>query len=207
MDLFLESLASRLLIKLPGKEAHATMMPFPSRLNEPIAADHTKAAVMILFINHENEIQFPLILRNSQSAQDPHRGQIGLPGGRFDDKDHNLAFTALRETQEEIGIPSSEIKIIGSLSPLYIPVSKNLVHPFIGMYTGELKYELQQSEIQELFHCKLNSILNPDNLTHRTINTSYAKDLSVPGFQIDERWIWGATAMILSELKQILNTI
>ncbi len=207
MELFINQLAQRLLDPLPGKDAHATMMPFPERLNERIADDHSKAAVMILLREIDQKIQFPLILRNAGLVNDPHRGQIGLPGGRFDTTDHNLAFTALRETQEEIGVPAECIKIIGSLSPLYIPVSKNLVQPFIGLLTDEIEYQLQESEVQELFHCSIASITNSDNFQSRTINTSYAKDLKVQGFQIESRWIWGATAMMLAELKAIIATI
>lgn len=207
MESFVKQLAHCLLDPLPGKSAHARMMPFPERLNEAVAEDHTKASVMILLREINNKIQFPLILRNAGSVNDPHRGQIGLPGGRFETSDHNLAFTALRETREEIGIPSELIQIIGSLTPLYIPVSKNLVHPFIGFLTQESEYQLQESEIQDIFHCSLESITNPDNIQYRKINTSYAKDLNVQGFQIENRWIWGATAMMLAELKELIYKI
>lgn len=201
----IDEIASRLLLKLPGKNAHSKMMPLPDRLNELPSSDHKQAAVLILLQANNENLEFPLIVRNSQSAKDPHRGQIGLPGGRMEQSDFNLAFTALRETQEEIGVPSEHIKILGSLSPLYVPVSKNLVHPFVAFLDLNCEYNLQDKEIQEVFHCGLNQLLDEKNISKRIINTSYANEISVPGFQIEDRWIWGATAMILAEFKEIFK--
>lgn len=195
-----------MLDNLPGKLAHEILMPFPERLNELPSDDHTKAAVLIALRYNEGKLEFPLILRNPGASKDPHRGQIGLPGGRFDKNDPNLVFTALRETHEEIGIPAEHIKIVGALSPLYIPVSKNLVYPFIGYTETHLEYTLQRSEIMELFHCSVDTLKDRNIITKRIINTSYAKDIAVPGFEIADRWIWGATAMILSEFKEILDS-
>ncbi|MEP7196773.1 MAG: CoA pyrophosphatase [Saprospiraceae bacterium] len=207
MEQFLESLALRLLNKLPGSEAHLQMAPFPERLREIPAHDHSEAAVMIVLMKESDQFFFPLIQRNPSSELDPHKGQIALPGGRFEEGDHNLVFTALRETYEEIGIDNSQIKIIGSLSPLYIPVSKNLVQPYIGWCEKKPILIKQDKEIHEIFSCTLEAVLNLDNLTHKVISTSYANQLKVPGFLFGDRWVWGATAMILAEFAEILREL
>ncbi len=208
MEKLVESLAHRLLDKLPGKIAHQRLAPFPSRLDELPSAQHRKAAVMIVLMsNEENNLIFPLIQRNPLSDHDPHKGQMALPGGRMEDHDQHLAFTALRETEEEIGLSAKDIKIIGALSPLYIPVSQNLVHPFIGWYAGKNEYIKQDDEIYDIFECPIDFYKDSNLLQFQKINTSYAQNLSVPGFQIGDQWIWGATGMILSEFEMILKEL
>ncbi|MFN8279995.1 MAG: CoA pyrophosphatase [Saprospiraceae bacterium] len=198
-------LGLRLLDPLPGFQAHARLAPFPSRLKELPAPDHKVASVLLLLMQKNGETVFPLIQRNLGSEKDPHKGQIALPGGRRELTDPNLAFTALRETQEEIGIPAQEITIIGSLSPLYIPVSNNMVHPYVGWTSAESIFKTQPEEIHEVFLCGIDQLLAPDIFQERIINTSYAKDLSVPGLLLGDRWVWGATGMILSELRELLT--
>ncbi|MEO6190731.1 MAG: CoA pyrophosphatase, partial [Saprospiraceae bacterium] len=159
MEKFVESLALRILEKIPGMEAHSKMAPFPERLKELPSLDHQVAAVMIVLMEVDNQICFPLIQRNPSSTYDPHKGQFALPGGRQETSDPNLAFTALREVEEEIGIASESIQIIGSLSPLYIPVSKNLVYPFIGWLRENQEFKKQDSEIHEIFNCSVQEFL------------------------------------------------
>lgn len=205
---FKETLGLKLLEKLPGMNAHLKLAPFPGRLNEEPGPDHKVAAVLItLMTNEQGDIIFPLIQRNPRSEHDPHKGQIALPGGRMEDGDSNLAFTALRETEEEIGLKSSQIQIVGALTPLFIPVSQNVVHPFVGWYSGPINYVRQEEEIFEIIPCSLNSLLDEQIFKSRIINTSYASNLKVPGLQIADRWIWGATGMILTEFTEILKDI
>ncbi|MFN8330527.1 MAG: CoA pyrophosphatase [Saprospiraceae bacterium] len=130
---------------------------------------------MVALMQKNGETVFPLIQRNSLgSEKDPHKGQIALPGGRRELTDPNLAFTALQETQEEIGIPAQEITIIGSLSPLYIPVSNNVVHPYVGWTSAESIFKTQPEEIHEVFLYGIDQLLAPD---------IFRKELLIPVMQ------------------------
>lgn len=203
---FIESLAYRLTEPLPGYQAHKHVAPLPHRLLEPWAEDHSQASVMILLIESDGVVYFPLIQRQAHPS-DPHAGQIGLPGGKMDISDPNPAFTALRETYEEIGVPSELVKIVGSLSPFYIPVSKFVVNPFIGWCTKVPNFILQESEVKSLYKCSLQHLKNPQLFSHRNLQTSYAKSIKVAGFELEDAWVWGATAMILSEFREVLTQL
>lgn len=203
---FIEKLALRLTEPLPGMSAHADAAPLPGRLKENPAYDHAEASVMILIMDSEQGPFFPLITRQSH-PKDPHKGQVSLPGGKKDPADPNLAFTALRETQEEIGLPAQNIQIVGSLSPLYIPVSKFLVNPFVGWYDGPHDFRIEHAEVQSLLKCPLQDLRNPNLYSHREMQTSYAQSIRVKGFELDGAWVWGATAMILKEFAWILQEI
>lgn len=204
---FISDLADRLSRSLPGRNAHARMSPLPHRLDELPAEDHTRASVMVLLMGDEQEMYFPLIKRNPVSAHDPHKGQVSLPGGRREESDYNMLFTALRETQEEIGVPASDIKIVGALSELYIPVSNNLVYPYIGWYEGDLDFVLQEFEVFDILRCPVRHLIKEDLYTRRKLKTSYASSIEVPGFELEDAWVWGATAMILEELRELIHTI
>jgi len=204
---FITDLADRLSRSLPGKSAHARMSPLPERLNEIPADDHSVASVMILLMGEDKEMFFPLIKRNPVSKNDPHKGQVSLPGGRREESDYNMIFTALRETQEEIGIPAADIKIVGALSELYIPVSKNLVHPYIGWYQGNADFVLQETEVFDILRCPVSNLLKKDLHTEKQLETSYATSILVPGFELEDAWIWGATAMILEEFRELIHSI
>lgn len=203
---FIENLALRLTEPLPGSLAHADAAPLPARLREKPAEDHAEASVMILIMDGEEGPFFPLITRQAH-PRDPHKGQVSLPGGKKDPADPNLAFTALRETQEEIGLPSRHIRIVGPLSPLYIPVSKFMVNPFIGWYDGPHDFRIEEAEVQSLLKCSLAELRNPGLYTHREMQTSYSKSIRVSGFELEGAWVWGATAMILKEFSWILQEL
>ncbi|MBK9270641.1 MAG: CoA pyrophosphatase [Saprospiraceae bacterium] len=202
----IEDLGYRLTEPLPGYEAHQEVAPLPHLLREPMPSEHNQASVMILLMGSGNRGFFPLIKRQSHPS-DPHTDQIGLPGGKKEISDPNPAFTALRETQEEIGIPSDKIYLVGALSPIYIPVSKYLVSPFIGWCEEELEFKLQESEVKDIFRCPVTHMVQSELFSHRTLKTSYSPALKVAGFELEGTWVWGATAMILSEFRQVMTQV
>ena len=159
------------------------MAPLPNRLLELAPKNVKKAGVVILLYECSGELVFPLIKRTSTNKNDPHAGQISLPGGRYDIADGSLLNTALRETEEEIGIRLLKKHVIASLSSLYI---KN-----------------QPSEVESIIQISLNNLLEPRHSVRKVLNTSYAQNIEVPGFEIESHWIWGATAMILQEFLDI----
>ena len=194
---------------LPATEAHAKMVP-PERI-EFLQKQNTKdiipkkAAVMMLFYPKVKQTCLALIVRNSYPGI--HASQIAFPGGKVELFDANLSETALRETHEEIGIPKDKIDVIRAFSEVYIPPSNYLVAPFLGISSEELFFELNPEEVSGLIEMPLAHFLDESNVIHISMTTSYATDIKVPAFQIGEHLIWGATAMMMSELKEIIKKV
>ena len=133
-----------------------------------------------------------------------HSNQIGFPGGKVEVEDNNLEATALRETYEEIGVSSTEITVLKELTDVYIPPSNFLVKPFLGILKRRPEYILEEKEVERLIEIPLKSILSDKFIASQIITTSYAKEIEVPIFKFDEEVIWGATAMMLSEIKDLI---
>ena len=131
---FSVKLKHRLSLPLPGRDAQLRMANAERRLtisHYKIPQDAKWGSVLILFYEDENKIKLPLILRPTYEGV--HSAQVAFPGGRFEPADENLVNTALRETNEEIGILPGDVEVLGKLTELYIPPSKFLVHPHVGM--------------------------------------------------------------------------
>jgi len=200
---FTKHLESSLQNALPGRGAHYEM----SRFGRPMDAPHNarRAAVLILLYPANNDFNIVLIKRTSRYPSDVHSGQVSLPGGSHDIADADLSFTAIRETEEEIGIPKNDIKLIGNLTSLYIPVSKFLVEPFIGVADYRPSFKVQESEVEYIIEMPITQLLDQNNLQQTDIKVSSELVLKeVPFFNISEHIVWGATAMILNEFRMVL---
>ncbi len=163
-----------------------------------------KAAVMAVFYpGQQEETKFVLILR--KTYQGVHSNQVGFPGGRVEPEDRDLAHTALRETEEEVGIPQHEVEVIKELTRLYIPPSNFWVHPFMGIMKRTPILIPQEEEVESVLEINLLDFLNDSCLTRETLSTSYATEIEVPAFVLGGHIVWGATAMMLSEMKDILE--
>jgi 8-oxo-dGTP pyrophosphatase MutT (NUDIX family) len=193
--------------KLLGKFAHAKMAPLERLkwLEEmDLKAHHPrKAAVMMLFYPKNNQTHLALIIRNSGPSV--HASQIAFPGGKAEPEDLNLAETALRETHEEIGISPNQIEIIRPFTEIYIPPSNFLVSPFLGISKTTLSFQLQASEVAGIIELPLSMLMSEQILKTSLIKTSYAESIQVPIFEVFEHQIWGATAMMLNELKECVK--
>jgi 8-oxo-dGTP pyrophosphatase MutT (NUDIX family) len=176
-------------------------------LQEPIYSSLTakKAAVMMLFYPKERETHLVLIKRNSYLGV--HSSQIAFPGGKVDPEDVDYRQTALRETFEEIGISEDKISVVKDFTPLYIPPSDFLVYPFMGVCSTEIEFVLQQEEVAGIIEVPLKTLLDDAIISNKILDTSYAKSLEVPVFEIEGHIVWGATAMMLSELKDVLKVV
>lgn len=164
-----------------------------------------KAAVLALFYpNHKNETCF--ILTKRASYKGTHSAQISFPGGKFDISDESLENTALRETHEEIGILKKEIIILKEMTDVYIPPSNFLVTPFLG-YANKTPNFKTNNEVEALIPVSLNHFLNNSILSTTTLSTSYAKNMVVPCFKLNSYIVWGATAMMLNEIRELLKNI
>jgi len=208
-NLFFNTIQDIVSVDLPATSAHIKMAPFERVKIIEEGFDNVKnarkAAVMMLFYPKNGLTHLLLIVRNSYPGV--HSSQIAFPGGKVEDLDFDLKATALRETHEEIGIHPDNISVIRDFSSVYIPPSNFLVHPFLGISTNELQFTLQEEEVAGIVEMPLSVLLDDSIITNKTLETSYSKSILVPVFQIDEHSVWGATAMMLSELKDALKLI
>jgi len=191
---------------LPGKLAHMTMAPSPideRRFSPEIPRNHRKGAVLILFYPQDGEVYFPLIKRSKYEGV--HSGQIAFPGGKVEKEDPNLSFTALREAQEEVGINPEKIKILGELTNLFIPPSNFLVSPYIGITPFKPDFVAEEKEVESILLPSLKGVLDPEIKKEKKFHFSANMVLDTPYFEINGEVVWGATAMMISELLHILK--
>lgn len=173
---------------------------------DPDKKNPNKAGVLAVFYPNENDETFlALILRKTYRGV--HSNQVGFPGGRVEESDRNLKHTALRETEEEIGIPQSQMKVIKKLSRLYIPPSNFWVYPYVGITYKTPVFVPQESEVEEILEVDIDDFMSENSLISERLSTSYAREIDVPAFKLRGKIVWGATAMILSELKDLLNEV
>lgn len=195
-------------VNLPGEEAHNIMVPQERlRVTKSLNFDEIKprsAGVMMLFYPKSDQTHLVLIVRNSYEGV--HSSQIAFPGGKYEKEDLNLEQTALRETYEEIGVKPENIEVIKAFTQLYIPPSNFMVHPFLGICYEEIIFYLDSKEVASIIELPFSTFLSESIVVSATMSTSYAKSIDVPVFKIDEHVVWGATAMMLSELKMVLNS-
>ena len=208
-DEFLKYAPKVLNVALPARKAHVKMVP-PNREELLKNIDFTKtipkkAAVLMLFYPKKSETHLALILRNSYNGV--HSSQIAFPGGKVEPEDFDLKQTAIRETHEEIGVHPNAINIVCAFTEVYIPPSNYMVYPFLGYSQVELDFELQVDEVAGIVELPLKDFLDDKIIVTNTMKTSYAGNIEVPGFQVNEHFVWGATAMMLSELKETLKLV
>lgn len=163
-----------------------------------------KAAVLALFYPNKNG-KTCFLLTERASYNGTHSGQISFPGGKIEKNDINLQETALRETHEEVGVLPSSIAIIREITDVYIPPSNFLATPFMG-FTNTKPTFIENNEVANSITVLVSDLLNNDNITSKIMSTSYMKEISVPCFKLNNYIVWGATAMILSEIKELLNS-
>ncbi len=196
-------------LSLSGEEAHFSMAPKDRLLSlKDFNFDEIQpkiAGVMMLIYPKGGISHLVLIVRNSYKGV--HSSQIAFPGGRFEKEDVTYDKTALRETQEEIGVDSEKIEIVKSFTKMYIPPSNFMVYPFLGICKEEIEFYLDAKEVAGIIELPLSTFLSDSIVVTTAMNTSYAEAVEVPGFKIEEHFVWGATAMMLNELKVALNSV
>lgn len=209
-DSFSERISKIKNLPLPGEVAHFEMAP-EMRIAELRAmskrpTDFRRAGVMALFYpGSDGGARLLFILRNSYSGV--HSAQVAFPGGQFEEDDRDLLQTALRETEEEVGVPAGDIELIRPLTQVYIPPSRFEVSPFIGLLPHTPEFRKQESEVADLIEVPVQDVMQNSNLVRRRLTTSYAHEITVPAFQLEGHIVWGATAMMLNEVKSLLKQI
>ena len=197
-------------LDLPGEASHYKMAPI-ERLKELTKQSLKKnkakrASVMVLFYpNKAGETHLALILRKTYKGV--HSAQVGFPGGRQEVSDLSSRHTALRETQEEIGVLQEDIRVLKKLTQIYIPPSNFFVEPFIGICEKTPQFVLQQTEVEALIEVKISDLLDDGIYCTRRLSTSYATDIEVPAYILNTHVVWGATAMMLSEVRELLKQL
>jgi 8-oxo-dGTP pyrophosphatase MutT (NUDIX family) len=200
---FISQLSQRLQNPLPGKDAHAKMASSSKLklMSEPNEKTR-KSAILILFYPYQDEIYLPLILRPAYDGV--HGGQMAFPGGGIEKEDENLNRTALRESQEEIGIKAIDITVLGQMTELFIPPSNFTVLPVIGFISYRPDFYPDAREVDKMFEISLNEIQNPAIISRKIINVR-GYDIDAPHYNIQENVVWGATAMMVSELLSLIS--
>lgn len=203
MELF-DFLSNRLQRPLPGLEAHRLFFPGEmatiSRIAEP-PSDARKSAVLVPLIR--TDTPWPAVLFTVRSEQlKHHTGQISFPGGRLDPHEAPLD-AALREFHEEVGVARDAVHVLGELSPIYIPPSNSAVTPIVGVIDKAEQWNMSEAEVQEVIEVPLMHFLDPSSRStfQREV---FERPMNVPFWNIHPRIpLWGATAMILSELVEL----
>jgi 8-oxo-dGTP pyrophosphatase MutT (NUDIX family) len=197
-------------MELPGEAIQLKMAPIERLIELKSNARELntarRAGVLALFYPAANkETHLVLILRKTYKGV--HSAQIGFPGGKYEDEDVNLEATALRETEEEVGVPREMVSVLKELTEVYIPPSNFFVQPFIGISSTTPKFVLQEDEVEALIEVPLTHFMDDAILTTKVLSTSYATNIDVPAFLLNGHIVWGATAMMLSEVRQLLKQL
>lgn len=201
---FTEQLTHKLTFPLPGETAHRTMQSTSKlRLTFKPNARTRRSAVLILFYPYQGDIYFPLILRPAYDGV--HSGQVAFPGGRYEISDENLVRTALREAQEEIGLRLTDVRILGALTELFIPASNFHVLPVVAAMPYRPGFYPDPREVEDIFEIRLEEISNVDIIGSSDIQVR-GEQVHAPHYMVQGYKIWGATAMMISELLAVLNS-
>lgn len=205
-DALLDRLGDRIEHPLPGHEAHRTMAPRLSAREHALSIeerDCREAGVLALLVPGERDAAIVLTVRRTDLPD--HGGQISFPGGQREHGER-LRNTALRETEEEIGLPRQEVHIAGSLTPLYIPPSNFCVYPFLGGSAHPPPLTGTDEEVNCVLRVSVRKLLDPDTCVVEPW-TLYGESVDIPHYCVGDHQIWGATAMMLAEVLALIDDV
>ena len=192
---------------LPGIKAQLRMAPRPGSLKLPTPqSTPRKSGVLILLFPSEETGELCFVLTRRTEIVADHKGQISLPGGAVDPDDPSIAYTALREACEEVGVCSDVMRILGPLTPIYIPPSDFCVQPYVAYMSQSPQFFPQPEEVAEIIEVPLPHLLDEQNVVvEEWLLDDEVKQ--VPFFNIYGHKVWGATAVVLSEFAAILEDL
>lgn len=190
-------------VVLPGERAQRLMMPAYRREPEPVELRDgwREASVLVLLYPKDGACAFPLMQRTGGTGV--HAGQVSLPGGAREGREA-LAECALRETYEELGVDARSVRVIKELTPLHVPPSRYVVFPFVGIVPEKPSFVPSPAEVEELLETSIDSLLDPGSVEQYEAERD-GRTWSIPFYRLAGRRVWGATAMILSELARLLR--
>lgn len=208
MTLTPEEIKLRLKNPLPALTSHLKMAP-PTRKTELEAAREAmqfakKSAVMILLFHVHNKLKVVFIRRSFYVGI--HAGQMAFPGGRFEESDETVEQTAFREIEEEIGVSRDKIELLGRISDIYVPPSNFLISVFVGYLSEKPVYKPDEREVAEVIEVDFDEFLQPENKDVKSFHVPSANhSVEAPYYKTTQCDIWGASAMVMSELVDILT--
>lgn len=203
---FISHLSKALQSNLPGADAQYIMAPETKGHREKMLEkdpNPRQGSVMVLFYPVQGVPYLVLIKRAEYEGH--HSGQVSFPGGRKETQDEGMLQTALRETHEEVGVHVPENQIIGALSKLYIPPSKYLVSPFVGFFPQRPAFVPDGYEVSRILEVSLQHLLHEKSVKQKELTMASGQILLTPYFDVEGHVVWGATAMILSELLYVIR--
>lgn len=201
-------LKQKLTQSRPGLKSHLKMAP-EHRAEELMAVrdkdfNPKLSAVLIILFREDGHFKIVFIRRSEYVGI--HSGQIAFPGGRYEDSDADLQFTAIREVREEIGVPDDNLEILGSLTDLYVPPSNFLVRAYVAYAHQRPVYQKNDREVQEIIEFNLEDFYHKDIIRRKDFQAHNSlKITNAPYYEINGVIIWGATAMMMAELLEILS--
>lgn len=202
-EIWIKKLTEELTKPLPGVEAQLRLSPSVRR-QDVQDRKLSKSAVMVVLYPDGSKIHTLFIKRSEYDGV--HSGQVSFPGGMHKNTDFRLRNTALRETWEEVGIPKKDIRIIGKLTSLNIPVSNTQVHPYVGICLKKPFLRPDPLEVKYIIECPIEDLMAPENRKQKIMAIG-EQEIEIPYFDILGDHIWGATAMITSEFLEIVSRL
>jgi len=194
-----------LLGELPGVKAHSKLLPPGRRLktsDDELSSVKMSSVLLLLFPEGE---QLYICLTKRPQTMKHHPGQISFPGGKVEKDDLSAEMTALREAREEVGIDHHQIEILGKLSDLYVEVSKFSIQPFLAWADQKPEFLVDFGEVEKLILFPVSDFVANEIISEIELET-VTGSLHVKYYPYDGEFIWGATAMILAELIEILKS-
>tara|TARA_B100000809_G_scaffold266365_1_gene328738 strand:- start:4131 stop:4760 length:630 start_codon:yes stop_codon:yes gene_type:complete len=197
-------LSKKLSQELPGKLAHIEVAPSRKiEFDKEELFNARECGVLILFYIKQDELN--LVLMQRPTYEGAHSGQVSFPGGKREASDKDIIHTALREANEEVGVVMADVDVIGKLTDVYIPVSNFNVSPIVGCVNYHPQFIIDTREVEELIELKLSDLTDVRELTTSKIRLPNKTVIKAPSFNFDDKVIWGATALMLNELRWVLK--
>lgn len=206
-ETLIEGIRRQLSEPLPGEAAQYRMASYTRKdielRNIKPRDDVRVAAVLAMLYPKDGEAHITLMQRTDRGA---HAGQVSFPGGGVEEQDSDLIDTALREAKEEVNIEPKDVQTLGKLTPMHIPISNSMVHPIVGYSNVVPDYIPDPNEVKAVIEAPLADFLNPDKLKMTDIRVPAGFVLKdTPYFDIKGYTVWGATAMMMNELLEVIK--